>query len=149
MAQLLSKASALNPGHELWVSPDDLNSKWSQRLDWYLNFQIAKARAHRAATRQAPLEEILNEIEWTPETFAVAANEPLLISCAGLLTSRWVALVPQADDLTAWIQKVERLWRGLGRPPLRVFLPTGLQAGTFSEEWKRHVGTDDLSVVLD
>lgn len=149
MAQLLSHASAFNPGYDLWVVPDSAGSRWTLRLDWYLNFQITRARRHRPAVVPAEIDGILRDIEWRPETPAVSPQAPLLLSGDGLIPARWVAVVPDSGDLAGWTARIEALWRNLQQPALKVFLPTGVQASAFSAEWKRKVDREDYSLVLD
>lgn len=149
MAQLLSLASAFNPGHDLWIVPGTENSRWTLRLDWYLNFQVTRAGRHESRALPAEIDGILREIEWRPEAPAVDAKATLLVSCEDRLPARWVAVVPDTKDLGDWTARIEAVWRNLKQPSLKIFLPTGLQAGTFSEEWKRRVDQEDYSLVLD
>lgn len=149
MVQLLSLASAFNPGHDLWVVPDAASSRWTLRLDWYLNFQITRASRHPSPKLAAEVDGLLREIEWRPETPAPPEPATLLVACENLLPARWVAVVPNPGDLAGWTQRIQDAWRDLRQPTLKVFLPTGLQAGPFSEEWRRRSDQEDYSLVLD
>lgn len=149
MAQLLSLASAFNPGHDLWIVPTAAESRWTLRLDWYLNFQIIRAGRHARPQKDAAVEQVLQEIEWSPPNPRLDRQSPLLVSCDGRLPARWVAVVPGSSKLSDWTESIEKIWRDLQQPTLKIFLPTGLQAGPFSEEWRKKVQSDDYSVVLD
>lgn len=149
MAQLLSAASAFNPGSDLWILPELTNSSWALRLDWYLNFQILKSTRREGVSRSEPLLGLLKEIDWSPEEYSAAANAPLMISVENRLPARWVVLLPQSTHASHWIPRTVEIWNSLKRPTLKVFLPPGLQAGNFSEEWKRHSDFEDFSLVLD
>lgn len=150
MDQLLSQASALNPGCDLWVAADAAHSRWTLRLDWCLGFQILRSQRHRREKPAASLLETVNlaDLGWV-ET-PVSSGAPLLIAAHPSLPARWVAAVPIDDgDLASWTARIHELWKGLGRPSLKVFLPTGLAAGSFTEEWKRLAEGAELSLVLD
>jgi len=149
MAQIQSLASAFNPGHDLWIVPEPQYSRWTLRLDWYLNFQITRAGRHEHAIRGPVVDGILKEIEWNPAVPAVGETSPLLVACEGRLPARWVVMVPGAGNLIAWTGHIDRLWRNLQQPTMKVFLPTGLQAGPFSEELRKKVPNDEYSLVLD
>lgn len=149
MAQLLSAASAFNPGSDLWILPELSNSSWALRLDWYLNFQMLKSTRRGQPSRSEPLIGLLKEIEWAPEGFTAQANAPLMISVENRLPARWVVLLPQSHHAAHWVPRAVEIWTSLKKPTLKVFLPPGLQAGSFTEEWKRHSELEDFSLVLD
>lgn len=149
MAQLLSAASALNPGSDLWIVPDPSNSRWVVKLDWYLNFQIMQSGRHHAAALSRDVQQLLTEIDWSSPAVKVPNKAPLMISVDNRLPARWLVVVPSPEPLSDWIGRLLEVWGGLRKPSLRIFLPTGLQAGPFTEAWKRHSNLDDLSLVLD
>lgn len=149
MAQLLSVASAFNPGQDLWIVPDTAGSRWTVRLDWYLNFQITKTSRLSPATLPHEMLDILREIDWEPSHPHTSAQAPLLVSCESRLPARWVAVVPDSSETDDWSARTVALWQGLGRPSVKIFLPTGLQAGAFTESWKRHSADSDFIMVPD
>src|SRR5690606_36925124 len=100
MAQILSMASAFNPGHDLWVVTDPSASRWTLRLDWYLNFQVVRAQSHQSLAMPTEIDGILREIEWTPPAPKAKESSPLLVSCEGRLPARWVAMIPHSNNLS-------------------------------------------------
>lgn len=149
MAQLLSQASAYNPGHDLWILPESHRSRWVLRLDWYLNFQMTKASRHQSLGLSHALLDLLNRTELPIPEVEMNSESPLLVSTDGLLPTRWLAQVGPSENLEAWSRKIQQLWLGLGRPSFRLFLPTGLSAGAFSEVWSRVETHEEYGVVLD
>lgn len=148
-AQLLSYASAFNPGQDLWIVPDTAGSRWTLRLDWYLNFQITKTFRHSPRTLPPEMLSLLREIDWNPGHPHASAKAPLLVSSESRLPARWVTVVPDSNEVDDWSGRAVAVWQGLGRPSLKIFLPTGLQAGAFTESWKRHTATADFALVPD
>ncbi|MBX2988972.1 MAG: hypothetical protein KF802_13870 [Bdellovibrionaceae bacterium] len=149
MAQVLSAASAFNPGNDLWIVPDADNSRWVLKLDWYLNFQIQQAGRHAPSELSGGMNELLGEIDWPAPQIPPQKKNPLMISVDSRLPARWLVVVPHPEPLSDWIARLLEVWGGLRKPSLRVFLPTGLPAGRFNEEWKRHSHFDDMTLVLD
>lgn len=147
---VLSQASALNPGSDLWVLPALNESPWTTKLDWYLNFQICKASRHESASVPSYLNEVLKETEQKAYVFkkgsAEHAAQPLMISSAPLLPNKWVVLISQKEN---WAQEVHEVWKGLKQPSLRVFLPPGQSAGHFQKEWQKYSDFQEFTVVLD
>lgn len=147
--QVQSAASALNPGFDLWIVPQTESSRWTLRLDWYLNFQVLKSTRRLPAQVPPELSGILKEIEWESVTPQPPTDAPILISSDGRLPARWLVVLPLSGDTSTWVQKIIGVWGDLRKPTLKVFLPTGLPARSFGEEWKRHTDFDDFSLVLD
>ncbi|MBX3041289.1 MAG: hypothetical protein KF789_11340 [Bdellovibrionaceae bacterium] len=147
--QILSAASSLNPGNDLWILAEPSASRWPLRLDWYLNFQINKASHHQVKKRPDPLNELLSEVDWTLPEIAAQESQPLLISAEGHLPARWIAIVPGSQDVEPWVNAIFKTWKGLGEPSFKVFLPTGLEDNVFSQTWKKRSSFEDFSLVLD
>jgi hypothetical protein len=147
--QIQSAASALNPGSDLWIVPQADASRWTLRLDWYLNFQVLKSTRRLPAHIPSELEDIVKEIEWEQPSLQTESDSPILISCEGRLPARWLVVLPLPSEKSEWVRKIVGIWSDLRKPSMKVFLPTGLQAGSFGEEWKRHTDFEDFSLVLD
>lgn len=145
----LSQASALNPGADLWVIPNTQHSKLSHRIDWYLNFQFLKNELYSPKTTAAILTNILNECEIEPPNSKRKKNDGLLIGSEKLLPNRWVVQFPYTNNLENWCKKIIHTWEGLGKPTLRIFLPTGLSAGEFQSIWDQTQSFNDFTVVVD
>ena len=144
---VLSQASALNPGSDLWIVPDLEKSQWTAKLDWYLNFQICKSSRHVSKQLPAYLNEVLAETELDKKT--LRASGPLMIASSELLPNKWVIILPWNDNLPAWTSQVFEIWKKLKEPSLRVFLPPGQNAGTLQADWQSHHDFQDFTVVLD
>lgn len=146
---VLSQASALNQGAQLWVVPGSENSRWTMKIDWYLNFQISKASRHQAPPSPLYLQKVAAETGLEKTSFVTASQSPLLIPCHDLLPCRWTAMVPLHKNYTEWVLQIEKLWESLERPSFRVFLPAGQNAGGFNELWQNENKFEDFTVVLD
>lgn len=149
MAQVISHASAFNPGHDLWVVPEAENSNWTLRLDWYLNFQGLRAQQHSPKELLPPLLDLLQRTEISPVEITLNPQDPLLIGASGRLPARWVLVLNDSQDAKTWTKRLAAVWSKMGRPSLKVFLPTGQRAADFAAEWKRHEDSEDFGLVLD
>ncbi|MEN0058147.1 MAG: hypothetical protein AAGB31_04885 [Bdellovibrio sp.] len=148
---VLSQASALNPGSDLWIVPDLQSSQWTARLDWYLNFQVCKSSRHIPLQTKMPLNEILAETElsFLHSESASSALSPLMIASEGLLPNKWVVIVPWQSELTPWTSSVFNIWQNLREPTLRIFLPPGQSTGNLQLVWQALHKVQDFTVVLD
>ena len=146
---ILSQASALNQGAQLWVVPGSENSRWTMKIDWYLNFQISKASRHRPHATPLYLQKVAAETNLGEVSFVTESESPLLIPCHDLLPCRWTAMVPLHKNYGQWVGQISKLWESLDHPSFRVFLPAGQNAGSFNELWQNQNKFEDFTVVLD
>lgn len=146
---VLSQASALNPGSDLWILPASGQSHWTEKLDWYLNFQICKASRHVAPQVGGFITEVLTETEIPALEIKAGRQAPLMIASASLLPNKWVVILPITSNFDAWVAEIARVWKDLGSPTFRAFLPPGQSAGRLLELWHKHHNFEQFTVVLD
>lgn len=146
---VLSQASALNPGSDLWVVPDLEKSQWTAKLDWYLNFQICKSSRHNQPITPEFIDSVLAETELPKKAFKNRDLAPLMIASSELLPNKWVVILPWHGDLTKWTSEIFEIWQKLKEPSLRVFLPPGQSTGNLTLAWQTHHTFQDFTVVLD
>lgn len=149
MAILLSQASAYNPGNDLWIVPHRSQSRWTNRLDWYLNFLIVRNEKHQRKTPPNELLYILEKTNLPPHHFITKMDDPLIILSEEHLPNRWLIMLPYMDDLLLWTAKIHTTWTGLKAPPFRVFLPQNIANNQFQESWQKHSDFQDYSCVAD
>jgi hypothetical protein len=146
---VLSQASALNPGSDLWIVPDLERSRWTAKLDWYLNFQICKSSRHQTAPLSEFVQEVLAETEQTAPQLSLEGPSSLMIASPELLPNKWVLVVPWTENMSAWTASIFKIWSGLQEPSVRIFLPPGQSAGSLQQHWQKHHTFQDFTVVLD
>lgn len=149
MTQVLANVSALSPGHQLWVVPEAAHSKWNQRIDWHLNFQITRTTRQQMPSTPETLNETLTAIEWQPPVFKAPDNSPIMIYSPHRVPARWVVVLPANEGRAAWMKRLRALWTKLKKPSLRVFLPAGLPASDAMAELKEFDEGVELAIVLD
>lgn len=149
MALLLSHASALNPGNNLWFIPDRSHSQWTGKLDWYLNLIISRNESSSPQPILDPLNKILTATELPMSRSPIKNNAPIMYSSGRLLPNKWVILLPYTEDLNVWAQNLNQIWTGLEHVPFRVFLPKTVQSNQFQEIWEKYSDFTDYSCVLD
>lgn len=149
MAQILSAASALQPGHDLWVIAGHPHSRWGLILDWYLNFQVLRGQQHQPHPLPGTIQTLLRETDLPAPRIPVSNEAPLLVAAEGRLPSKWVLHLTRQTD-AGWIRALAEAWKELGSPSIRLFLPKGVDESTFRAEWAAHAtSTDNLALVLD
>ncbi len=133
---LLSAASGLNPGSDLWAVADRPHSKWNLQLDWLCNFKLLAFERHKASKKSVTLQNMINDTELKLGPIARPLPEsPLLLSSCQWLPNRWILFIPYTDT-QKWISHIGSTWMGLQQPSLRIFLPTHLSANDFSQTWQ-------------
>ncbi len=149
--QKLSQAGAFGPGSDLWILPPLRHSAWARKVDWYLNFQISRAKDHQFRKLDPELEEIMNTNELLPlipvETSPVPP--PLLIASHSHLPNQMTLEIPMDKELKNWVLLCHHIWKNLGRPSLRVFLPGPALFENFVEEWPDSQTATDISLVSE
>lgn len=132
-AQILSQSGALGLGADLWILPDRDHSRWTKKLDWYLNFMIAHLTNKLAKGFRQPapaLLEIAARHEVPLPTIKVSESAPVLISSAGMLPPNHLVLLPisalDESGIHQWINTIFKIAKNLRQPNCRIFLPTGI-----------------------
>lgn len=141
-----AKDEALIPGADLWVVGDLESSQWTQKIDWYLNFQIARSKTHKTVEQGTELKSVISQWEVEAPKIDLAATMPLMIASSDLLPNHSTVLVPQAGDVKTWAKRVFEVWKQLDEPSLRVFLPRGVESTSFANAWPG--SKDDLAAAL-
>jgi hypothetical protein len=145
---VLSLASAFNPGSDLWIIPDFAGSRWTTKIDWYLNFQLVRStRRPQPETRNFTLY-VEKEAGLDHILINAPASAPLMITSKDFFPNKWVVMLPAAD-FNRWVKEVSDIWENLKNPSLRIFLPTGQNAGSFHKEWQKFHAFEDFTLVLD
>lgn len=146
---VLSQASALNPGSDLWIVPDLEKSPWTAKLDWYLNFQVCKSSRHQSPTLPDFLGLVLEQTELNKPSLPAVSDQPLMIASDKLLPNKWVVILPWNEDLTKWTAEIFRIWKNLNEPTLRIFMPPGQSTGNLQIAWQTYHPVQEFTVVLD
>lgn len=130
-----NEEEALLPGAELWVVPDLNQSTWTQKIDWYLNFQILRSTQHRVAEPPPEMKSVIGDWELDPPKIELHKTSPLMIASAQLLPNHAVVVIPMSEQNQNWPESVHSVWAKLDKPSLRVFLPKSVTASNFVKAW--------------
>jgi hypothetical protein len=141
-----SEEQALQAGADLWILPDLDHSEWAQKIDWYLNFQLAKAGQHSKLDQSSELQEVIEKWEFDPPSVEIAKQLPLMVASSDLLPNHSTVIIPLGGEVKLWPKRVFELWQKLDQPTLRVFLPKNVDAKAFASNWPGK--NDDLSSAL-
>ncbi len=145
---LTQEGSALSSGSDLWVVADLEHSQWTAKIDWYLNFQIVKASRYKTPALSEFLIDTLEKTGLTAPQVQ-ADDGPLLIQSEFLLPNKWVLVLPYKSDIKEWTTEISKVWEGLQKPSVRIFMPTGQTSSPQSQGWFEKLGFKNVTVVLD
>lgn len=138
----LPHANAFSIGADLWILPDLPRSSWAQTVDWYVNFQLSKARLHTPAKFSPELQDLVDRHSSEVFRIEVHPKAPLFLATEKLLPNRETVVLPYEESLETWLDKAVAVWKRLNSPPLRVFLPDETASSEFVKLWEDGVGTD-------
>lgn len=141
--QTLYRAKAFGPGSDLWVLPEPEESEIATRIDWYLNFQIAKSKIHKTRKVGAQIEEVIKAHDLCFPEIKLEDDAPLLISSEQRFPNRMVVEIKVQPKVEVWVENIQTLWAKLDRPKLRVFLPREMSPEQFQKAWKSPLNPSD------
>ncbi len=131
----LAKDAALSEGSTLWIVGDLSNSAWAQKINWYLNFQLRRAKFHQTREISRELVAVLQTWEVEAPSLKLDPSAPLLVESSKLLPNQvTVQLFNRTFD--SWIDEGLRIWNDLQRPSVRVFLPSEKASSQLTGRWK-------------
>ncbi len=140
-SQLDSENAVFSAGSDLWIVPERKHSPWVRKLDWLLNFQMARSGQHQSRHLPEPVVEILKNCELPGYDFIPDENSSLMIWATPYVPARWVVVIHDGGNLQSWIRAAVQKWKDLNSPSVRVFLPQGIKPASFLETWKQAGGT--------
>ncbi len=154
MAKLnnLNTANAFNPGSELWVIPELEASPISRKIDWYLNFQIHQYLNHKKAELSDRVKEILQACELKNLNLMETRNSKklgILISSSNLLPNRWTYYIEGSKAIVGWLDQINDVWQGLGKPSIRIVAPSDYSFSEFKDKLDSQKFDGNVSVVID
>jgi hypothetical protein len=148
--QNFNESTAFAPGSQLWILPDPRVSHWARKIDWYLNFQIARAERHLPPVLEPGLLQLLRDEQLDPPTTLSNTKAPLLLSSGHRLPAHQTVEISFTGDFSGWLAQAAGIWRDLGHPPLRLFLPQGTTSAQVEALWPGEKSQMDyISTVAD
>lgn len=132
---VLTRMTAFSPGAKLWIVPDINHSSWSQKIDWEIGFQAARAQGYVAPETSPAIKEIANQLQMKIDDFRQPQTAPLLLASDKFLPNQMTVFVQVTKNKSDWIQVASEVWKKLNYPELRLFLPEGIDIKEFKSEW--------------
>ena|GEM_PF-3277409 len=126
-------------GSEFWVAADKAHSSWAHKLDWYINFLIAKVSQVKRQELSPELQTILSEEQIEAPKNIHFEKPNLYLATRQFLPNQALMIIPYFENNIPWLEELERVWLDLGKPSLRVFLPKGMQKESFIEFASKHL----------
>lgn len=146
--QTLYRAKSFGPGADLWILPEGASSPLAKKVDWYLNFQIARAEMHEPRPLSPELKKIIVENDLGLQEQALPAGAPLMVAAEKYFPTGRIIELKSQSSLQTWVDRIQDIWLKLGRPKLRVFLPNELTPEEFQKIWKTPLApSEELTLV--
>lgn len=145
--KLIPLDEIFSAGASLWILPTPQKSAFAAEVDWYLNFQIAQAKKRELTPLTPELLRIAKEHEIPIAERPDVRGQPLLIASSFQLPADQVIEI-DAESSNEWTKKTLSVWKDLGSPTLRVFLPQGMTPDQFKKGWGAN-SMDEVSVFAD
>lgn len=143
----LYRAKSLGPGADLWVLPNNESSEAALKIDWYLNFQMARSQYHQGHQLSPDLKKLIEDLKLKLPQPEIQENAPLMIAASQSFPCEMVVRLPFSKE-KEWVRSVEKVWTELGRPRLRVFLPKTETTEGFQKHWHTPLeANDEISLV--
>ena len=140
-------SGALGAGSDLWIVPDLSQSSWTRKLDWYLNYQISRSKLYRSFELSAQLKKLILENDLDIGEHDLGLPAPLMIGSIHRLPNQQTVELPPLNPKSKWIEHAHTVWHRLGKPSLRLFLPTEIQSSEFQSLWPESAIKSDISLV--
>ena len=147
----LDLETSLTPGCDLWIVSEAARSKWARKIDWYLNFQILRASLHESKTISPDLQGVMDKWDFEAPDVGAGPEAPLMIASYRLLPNKQTVVVEHGEtqDHELWVQTCHRVWKQLGTPKIRIFLPDSVPANSFVRAWPKEDHGADVEIVTD
>ncbi len=157
--QILNRAQAFGPGSQLWFissmsmsdgeaaqpTPSPLISK----INWYLNFQLTRAYHHKGLPLSSELKAIISEHGLPDFHKPVDSPHPLMLVAHEQFQTQAIIDVPINKKKMEWPTQIHQIWSNLGKPSLRIFLPSDFPADEFSTKFTaKWAQSDDVEMTL-
>ena len=145
----LYKTGAFGPGSDLWVLPELTSSHWAKTIDWYLNYQLSKAKLHKNPSLHETLHLMIEDSDLDlPQPLSLEIS-PLMVSSSHRLPNDQLVEMPTLNTKEQWVLQVRQIWENLQSPSLRVFLPSEISANEFQKLFPGPTEQLDISLVPD
>ncbi len=127
-----NETQAFAGGSPVWVIAGLEQSRWAQKLDWYLNFQLRRASLHESKKISESNQEKI--ASWGFEVSQSPRNQkaPLLVDSRHLLPNRFTIQIP-FEDVASWAKTCSKVLREMKQTGARIFLPSDVSKAQFTK----------------
>ncbi len=132
LINIIPPSLALTSGADLWVVSDSQHSRWNQKIDWYIRFQMRKNNLQKRKTTSKEMKTLLEKHKIQINEWNLKKTSPLLVESSQFLPTYSVLELAYRDD---WSQSVYEIWKSMRTPSLRIFLPFSLPFNEFKKLW--------------
>lgn len=145
--QELSPNNAMISGSDFWVIPNSPHSSWVKRIDWHCNFQLSKTQFKELKFLSNNIKRISEEEEYGITDIRCSDDSPIMIVGETYVPCKYVIQLPFTDKKD-WLEKIQKIQKGLKSRKPRVFLPKGFTQEEFYKMGADYFdANDDLSFV--
>lgn len=127
----LTPFTALSTAADLWVVSDIQKSRWTQEIDYYINFQITRAQNRTRQAMDPQLQKIMTK-ESVEGSIDAVAGPLMIVPHSNNLPAKCILYLNATDD---WFEKANDVWNNLKRPSVKLFLPASFAHKSIRGDW--------------
>jgi len=116
----LNSISSLSEGAPFWFIHPRAKSAWTRKIDWLINFQLARATLWQRPTISTFLKEELADRESEFEVKSFDNSSDLIVSVKAFLPAKAIIQI-DIDDSSKWLERVDEVSSQIGANIYRVF----------------------------
>ncbi len=143
MIQFQDQDQPFSAGAPLWIIADQKHSAWAKKLDWYLNFQLRKAKFHKSVQLSEKIKQKMQDWGFDLPVLEKPAS-PLMIASHKLLPNELTVQIASGEN---WASECLRVLKNLRIDKARIFLPSEMTP----QEFKNGIGkkSSDLDLTFE
>lgn len=121
---------------DLWVLPPPRASAWFARVDWYLNWQLAKGVAYSGLHLPNEVLRLSEDYEVPlPPVVQMESTAPLLVLSHGRLPTGKCVVVDAKAFGKGWLEQVHEICLNLDAKSVHIFLPAKMDLDEAKKAW--------------
>lgn len=114
-------SEAWSGGSQIWLLPFIKSSRWTQKIDWYLNFQLTRALKYERKDLSPDFLKFISslglELDWKEDALAPVT----MVLTQGQIPCEAVVMMPEKASNKLIIGQILKILEDLKGPRLRIF----------------------------
>jgi hypothetical protein len=126
----MSAENALSPGTKLWLTFQGQHSGWTKKLDWYLNFAIARWQNHIPLRQSPELKSLLADEDIDCPDSKLNSGASLLISSREVFPNEQLIILADTAEM---LKQIPQVVAQLQAAVVRIFMADNVDVEKFEK----------------